>query len=280
MSVRQSSVSLPYSEQAQLRHEDGESWIVRARNFAIVYTRGAARSRYVHRLEAESFVYIASGSVTLVAGQVSATLAGEALAVVPPGDLEIVLHEAGEFIQVVTADEAIVGKAANASVYADGAPEVAPVEPWPMPVKGYGLRTYSMDDIYATGGMVNAFRTRKLMIVPYARFLEPRDETRLTPHAHADFEQGSVALEGEWVHHLRVPWGPDRRTWQADQHLEIGSPSTTIIPAGMIHTSQGLSGEGMRLIDVFSPPRMDFSLRPGVVRNADDYPMPAVTELV
>ncbi len=42
----------------------------------------------------------------------------------------------------------------------------------------------------------------------------------------------------------------------------------------MVHTSQGVAGEGMRLVDVFSPPRVDFSLRPGVVRNAEDYPMP------
>jgi hypothetical protein len=114
---------------------------------------------------------------------------------------------------------------------------------------------------------------RKLMMVPYARFLEPRDETQLTPHSHADFEQGSIGLEGEWIHHLRVPWLPNRREWRPDVHLQVGSPSTLIIPAGVIHTSQGIAGAGMRLIDVFAPPRMDFSER-GWVDNAADYPMP------
>ncbi len=105
--------------------------------------------------------------------------------------------------------------------------------PWPEPVGGYRLRRYSTLEAYARGGMVHAFRTRKLMMVPYARFLEPRDETQLSPHSHVDFEQGSVAMEGEWVHHLRVPWTPDKRSWRPDVHLEVGSPSTTIIPAGV-----------------------------------------------
>ncbi len=113
------------------------------------------------------------------------------------------------------------------------------------------------------------------MMCPYPRFLAPRDETALTPHSHQDFEQASVALEGEWLHHLRVPWTANRLDWRPDSHAEVGSPSTTIIPAGVVHTSQGVAGAGMRLLDVFGPPRVDFSLRPGVVRNADDYPMPA-----
>jgi hypothetical protein len=43
----------------------------------------------------------------------------------------------------------------------------------------------------------------------------------------------------------------------------------------VIHTTQDI-GEGTTwLIDVFGPPRIDFSSRPGFVLNAADYPMPA-----
>jgi len=203
------------------------------------------------------------------------TLGVEDLAILPPGEWRARFDRDTILLQMITADESLAELAANQATYAEGAPEVAPVEPWPEPVGGYRLRTYSTLEGYARGGLVHAYRTRKLMMVPYPRFLEPRDETQLSPHSHADFEQGSVALEGGWQHYLRVPWTSNRRHWKPDVTVEIGSPSTTIIPAGVIHTSQGVAGEGMRLIDVFAPPRMDFSQR-GWVDNAGDYPMPPV----
>ena len=46
------------------------------------------------------------------------------------------------------------------------------------------------------------------------------------------------------------------------------------IPPNVIHTSRNIGSDPGRLIDVFAPPRMDFSMREGVVANADEYPMP------
>ena len=272
---REPSIGRYYDDQPQAVADGVRSWITRGRNFAIVYSEGEPGKTIANTFVDEHVVYMVDGRVKIRAGGEEAILEGESLAIVPPGLNEIELQRGGALVQIVTDAETIVKLARNAANYADGAPEVAPTEPWPMPIGGYRLHAYSLPGVYASGGMVNAFRTRKLMICPYARFLAPRDETALTPHSHQDFEQASVALEGEWIHHMRTPWTPNRHDWRADNHLEIGSPSTTIIPAGVVHTSQGVAGEGMRLLDVFGPPRVDFSMRPGVVRNAEDYPMPA-----
>lgn len=270
---REPSIGRHYDDQPQLQGTGFRSWITRGANFAVVCTLGEPGARLHGHAMDEQFAYSLQGGVHVAAGGEEARLDIEDLAILPPGDWTIRFDTVGLLVQMVTAAEQLAQQAVNAERYRDGAPEVARGGSWPTPVGGYRLRRYSTLDAYARGGMVHAFCTRKLMMVPYARFLEPRDETQLSPHSHADFEQGSVALEGQWLHHLRVPWTPDRRTWRPDLHLEVASPSTTIIPAGVIHTSQGIDGEGMRLIDVFAPPRMDFAER-GWVDNAADYPMP------
>ena len=63
--------------------------------------------------------------------------------------------------------------------------------------------------------------------------------------------------------------------WRPDEHLEIGSPSVTMIPPKVVHTSRNVGDTRSWLIDIFAPPRVDFSRKPGLVLNADEYPTPA-----
>lgn len=62
--------------------------------------------------------------------------------------------------------------------------------------------------------------------------------------------------------------------WRDDEHIEIGAPSITIIPSGVVHTSRNIGSEPGWLMDVFGPPRDDFSLMRGMVCNEDEYPLP------
>jgi hypothetical protein len=101
-----------------------------------------------------------------------------------------------------------------------------------------------------------------------------RDLAALSPHDHMEFEQGSLTIEGDFTHYLRTPWGRDRSLWRADEAVDCSGCSLIVIPPGMIHTTSW-AGKGARLVDIFSPPRDDFSLKPGWIRNADDYPLPA-----
>jgi len=109
--------------------------------------------------------------------------------------------------------------------------------------------------------------TLSINIVEYAG---PRKRSELSPHSHDSFEQGSLAIAGNFVHHLRVNWGSDADQWREDEHLHAPSPSLLVVPVEMIHTTEGV-GEGHHfLVDLFSPPRADF-IGKGWVANSADY---------
>jgi mannose-6-phosphate isomerase-like protein (cupin superfamily) len=115
------------------------------------------------------------------------------------------------------------------------------------------------------------------MINLFLPWTTPRDETKLSPHAHNDFEQISLTLAGTFAHHLRYPWTPDKTTWRSDEHLLFGSPSALVIPARVIHTSHNIGDGVARLVDIFAPPRLDFSRTDNFVLNAHDYPAAVLT---
>lgn len=58
--------------------------------------------------------------------------------------------------------------------------------------------------------------------------------------------------------------------WREDEHVQVGSPSMTLIPPTVVHTTRAVGAGPHTLIDVFAPPREDF-LAKGWVLNAGDY---------
>lgn len=270
-----------YSEAPTRTDADGSRhWVTRGGNFVVVATQaqaGATLERPASAQHDEYFVLLPVGQAARVeAGKDSAASDGDSLFIVPPGDSRVTVSQAGWVYRVFSKHAAdLQALAANGAAYADGAPQVAALETWPEPVGGYQLRHYVLADHVQQAHPMRLFRTRHLMINVFPQSQTARDIRKMTPHSHDDFEQGSLALSGGWIHHMRYPWGADMPAWRADEHEGVSAPSLCIIPPNAIHTSQSVGTGTMQLVDIFAPPRDDFSLKPGLVNNAADYPLPA-----
>ena len=272
-----------YQEAPQQQDADGtRHWITRAANFAVVITdakTGSAMAR--PRNDDEYMVLLPPGTeATIEAGGDKVDAKGDCFTIVPPGASRVAVTKAGMLARVFSNRATdILAAAGNAATYADGAPEVAPLVPWPDPVGGFRLRHYRLADLPSRDPSplkMRVFQSSNLMINIFERWAKPRDESKLSPHSHDDFEQASLGLYGAFTHHLRYPWTPDKSQWRDDEHAHYAkSPSVLIIPARVLHTSQNVGSDTAWLIDVFAPPRRDFAAKPGFVVNGAEYPMPA-----
>ena len=252
--------------------------VIRAQNVILIHTDARAGDDLDNgTLDGELAIVVtgASPAFTVLTGDGAIRITEPGLVVVPPGASRISVHGDGPLVRLVEATEpAWRDRVANADAYAENHPRVTLLERWPEPAQPR-VRFYPLsevpDDPKRFGRI---FRTRSFMVNFLPLQDGPRDARKLSPHHHDDFEQLSLAVQGEYVHHIRTPWLPDRTTWREDEHVRIGSPSVTIIPPPTVHTSEASDPGVNQLIDIFSPPRVDFSEKPGWVLNADDYPMP------
>lgn len=257
-----------------------QSWITRSGNMVVVISNckaGAVLERAGN--PDESMVLLPPGVTALIeAGNDRIEAADDSLTIVPPGQSRVTVRQPGTVVRIFSNKAAdLAARAANSAVYADGASELAPIVPWPDPVGGFRLRHYPLADCASPDPSplkMRVFRSTNLMVNLFLPWPTPRDETRLSPHSHDDFEQISLALAGTFGHHLRYPWTADKTNWRDDEHVVFESPSALVIPARVIHTSHNIGTATARLVDIFAPPRHDFSQKPGFVLNAADYPMP------
>ena len=258
---------------------DGRTAIVRGQNVVLAHTDARAGDELDNgTLDGELAVVVTAGSpaFSVITDDMATLIDAPGLVVVPPGTSRISVHGEGPLVRLVEATEpAWRNRPANADAYAEDHPRVALLRRWPEPAGGPALRFYRLADVPddpARFGRI--FRTRSFMVNFLPEITGPRDPHKLSPHTHDDFEQLSLAMRGEYVHHIRTPWLSDSTRWRDDEHVRLGSPSVAIIPPPTVHTSAAADPGVNQLIDVFSPPRVDFSQKPGWVLNADDYPMP------
>lgn len=254
------------------------TWYGRGQNMVVSYSEvqpGAVLSRSGQLDEYMLVLPEAGDGAVIEAGGERVEVPGFVLAIVPPGDSRVTMRQAGLLIRVFSVRNAdVAALASNAGAYAHAHPNIPPFQEWPAPPAGYRIRHYSLDVPPKPGRFGRIFRCTTMMINMLPFEPAPRDTTRLSPHHHDDFEQCSLAIQGAFTHHIRWPWTANQSHWRDDDHEHCPAPSIAVIPPPAIHTSAATRPDGNQLVDIFSPPRMDFSKMDGWVLNADEYPMP------
>jgi hypothetical protein len=265
-----------YKEPPQRIDASGKYWYARGQNFVLVYIEAEAGAVIRRSEQVDEYVVLApdaSSSLEIQSQGQATAIPGYSIAFVPPGPSEVQVKTAGRLVLMFTSrSEDLCALCSNAQAYAQPHPNIPPFEPWPTPPSGLQLRRYSLDVPEEPGRFGRIWRCTTFMVNFLPEQFGPRDVSKLSPHHHDTFEQGSLALSGSFKHHVRWPWTPDLNAWRADDHELCESPSLAVIPPPAIHTSHGVATGMNQLVDVFSPPRVDFSQKAGWVLNAADYP--------
>jgi hypothetical protein len=250
-------------------------WVMRAQNFLVERVVSGG----------EPFAVESNAEMLLVLPDAAAVVMAEGAGtpVAEPGPGSVCLLAAGRYtVRIARAGTCTViasnrpdldsGTALNAAAYAEPDARIAPTgHPYARRTVAPAAQVYEMARIEAPkdNPRLKMLQTDTLSI-NWVEYWGERDRTALSPHSHADLEQGSLALAGDYIHHLRVTWGRNANLWQPDEHLPAPSPSLAIIPVDLIHTTEGVGGGHHLLLDIFSPPRKDFIAK-GWVHNAADY---------
>jgi len=265
-----------YAREPDRQHLGARIWTARGQNFVLSY--GEVERRGVLEFdELEEHMLLLpdpEGAARIVTPDDVVEARGGSVVVLPPGESTVELDGRLRFVSLVRSTSPLAAFAENAASYESAHPNIPSFESWPAPPGGFRVRVYDATLPPSPGSAFRIYRCTTFMVNVMDAKQGPRDRAKLSPHHHDDFEQCSLVLEGEYIHHLRWPWGTDANVWREDEHVRISAPSVAVIPPPSIHTSEAVSAGTNHLLDIFSPPRLDFSLMPGWVVNAEDYPMP------
>jgi hypothetical protein len=255
-------------------------WLARAQNFWLEWVEVGGDAPFGVASDAEVLLIAPRGSLRVQpqdAHVAPARVPPHSVAILPAGRHTITGEPGAACVLIASQRDDLAGRRVlHQAAYEPPDARVLPAgQPWRRN-RAAGIEVLDIDAVRASADKPRLkmlqTETLSINIVEYAG---PRDRGALSPHAHAEFEQGSLAISGDFVHHLRVPWGSDADAWREDEHLAAPSPSLLVVPVHMVHTTEGVGPGHHLLLDIFSPPRADF-IGSGWVFNAGDYsPQPA-----
>ncbi|MEO0459877.1 MAG: hypothetical protein AAF219_03465 [Myxococcota bacterium] len=270
-----------YDSLPQLSEESRRTWLHRGMNFIVEYSVAAPNCTFFRCEQSDEYCVVLPDSSATITwnGNVRDVPAGS-IAFIPPGVSQVTVHDGGDVVRVFTSRSTDLAAAcANSHAYDRGRTHIPPFVEWPTPKDGWKIRHYPLEIEPEPGRFGRIYRCTTLMVNVLYPFDGPRDPSKMSPHHHDDFEQGSLALAGDFTHHLRWPWTTNMADWRADEAFDMRAPSLLVIPPPVIHTTRATGPGRNRLVDIFAPPRSDFSEREGWVLNAGDYPLPARTNV-
>ncbi len=257
------------------------TWFVRSENLVIAFTKAKTGDVFDCSSDIDEVAVLLPGdqqsasSVSTATGKSSkseAVLGPSSFTVFPAGIASVRSTNDGIVVRIFAArSTGFAERCLNAETYASVDPNVPTFAPWDDACTALEPVTYDYGAVRPSPGRFGRiFRTDSSMVNVFYPESGPRDPSSLSPHSHADFDQVSLQLDGEYIHHVRAPWGPDSREWQDDVHRRCTGPAIAIFPPPLIHTSQAIENQRHQLIDIFGPPRADFAGRDGWLLNASE----------
>lgn len=267
-----------YEHPPQVSSEHVKMWLGRGQNFIVAVAQVEPGGVIARSEQPDEYVILqpdSSTSVEVTWKGVAQTIDGNSIAFVPRGASQVKAVRGGRIILLFTSlSDDLCSLCVNDAAYQSPHPNIPPFSPWPEAPGGEKVRQYSLDVPDEPDRFGRVWRCSTFMVNVLPPQMGPREVTQLSPHHHDDFEQGSLVIEGAFVHHVRWPWNANLHDWRADEAAHCASPSLAVIPPPAIHTSRGVNLGINQMIDIFSPPRVDFSRKAGWVLNAAEYPVP------
>lgn len=248
--------------------------VARARgaNFLVEWIDASAGATHRSQSAAETILLLDGNGARISAGGETAIAPAHSVCVLPAGPVDLSFDAGGAAIILRT--DGFEAGSLNAADYAEPHARVAPIGNPYRRIGGPRIQVIAVNDIKAPAAKPRLRIVQsETMSISWIEYTGLRDRTKLTPHNHDDFEQGSLAITGNFTHHIRAPWGANANLWLNDAHLEAPARSLTMIPPPLIHTTEGRGEDRHVLIDVFAPVRHDF-FNAGWISNGEFYAPP------
>ena len=274
LSVTRELGTFEFHDYPPVEHSGTRRWLARSQNFYVEWVEAChAKAKFDFASEQETMVLVFGASAVLSAAGVTAQAQQRSVCILPPGRSSLQLGMGGTCAVLASQRDDLGARVAlNQQHFLAPDPRIAASTPaFRCGRDQAGIQVIPIDSFAAPASNPRLKMLQSATLsVNWVEYEGLRDRSALSPHSHADLEQGSLGVAGHFVHHLRQTWGKNADLWREDRHIELASPSLMVVPVNLIHTSEGVRQEHHLLIDIFSPPRRDFIAK-GWVQNAGDY---------